>query len=94
MILEMSQRLNIPRRMGLERIFSLKKEKEALEEIQLESLDHGPGILPFKLGPTRIISYYHTFLQDIDLNLIDWHISNLHTQLENLNNYLTIVIPC
>lgn len=63
----------------------------AAEEIILESLDNGPGLLPFKLGPTKIISQYHSFLQPIDLNDMASKVSVVKAQLNRirpqLNNY-------
>lgn len=51
------------------------------KEIRLESLDHGPGLLPFNLGPTKLITHYHTFLQRIRLDDIEDKISLLRNQL-------------
>lgn len=58
------------------------------EEVTLESLDNGPGLLPFKLGPTKLISHYHAFLQHVDLNDIDYKIDTVRTQLLNLGPQL------
>lgn len=61
------------------------------QEIQLDDLDNGPGILPFALGATKIVSHHHTFLQDINLKQIENQIYNLRTQLAEttiiLSNY-------
>lgn len=50
------------------------------KEIKLESLDHGPGLLPFNLGPTNLITHYHTFLQRIRLDEIENKITLLRGQ--------------
>jgi hypothetical protein len=58
--------------------------------VVLDKLDYGPGILPFKLGPTKIISHYHSFLYTIDLNDIHSKVLSVKSQLNefrpNLNN--------
>lgn len=51
------------------------------QDIRLDSLDNGPGILPFNLGATKIISHFHTFLQDIDLGKIESHVNTVKAQL-------------
>ncbi|KAL0894309.1 hypothetical protein ABMA27_014306 [Loxostege sticticalis] len=58
------------------------------QEIRLESLDDGPGLLPFKLGPTRLITHYHTFLQRIQLNDIEDKILQLQTQVQTYETRL------
>lgn len=61
------------------------------EEIKLEGLNNGPGVLPFKLGPMRLTTHYHTFLQYIELKDINDKISSVRIQLveikEILDNY-------
>lgn len=59
------------------------------QDIHLESLNNGPGILPFKLGPAKITSHYHTFLQDIDLEQIHKQVNLTRTQLNNAANNMT-----
>lgn len=66
-----------------------------MQEIKLESLDDGPGILPFKLGPARIITHYHSFLQYVDLIelrnkiiSVENQIDNFSPQLHNKTNFL------
>lgn len=49
--------------------------------IRLDDLSNGPGILPFNLGMTKIVSHYHSFLQEIDINIIQGQIDSLRTQL-------------
>ena len=63
---------------------------QAAREIRLESLDDGPGILPFRLGPTRLITHYHAFIQPIRLddiqdkiNMIRYQIQEFVTKLPN-----------
>lgn len=51
------------------------------QDIRLDSLDNGPGILPFNLGATKIISHFHTFLQDIDLKEIESQVNTIKSQL-------------
>lgn len=51
------------------------------QEINLDDLGNGPGLLPFKLGPTVIISHFHTFLQDIDIEVIQKNIYDIKLQL-------------
>lgn len=58
------------------------------QEIKLESLSEGPGILPFRLGPMNLISHYHTFIQFTDLSLIENNISTVRTQITETANRL------
>lgn len=51
-------------------------------EIRLESLDEGPGLLPFNLGQARLITHYHTFLQYIELTDIENRLESVTTQLD------------
>lgn len=61
------------------------------EEIKLDNLDDGPGLLPFKLGPASIITHYHTFLQYTDLNIIEEQLDTIRNQMTDvklrLDNY-------
>lgn len=59
------------------------------QDIQLESLSDGPGILPFKVGPARITSHYHTFLHDINFDEIQRQLDLTKTQLTDVTNNLT-----
>lgn len=52
-------------------------------EIKLESLDDGPGLLPFKMGAMNLVTYYHSFIQFIDLTDIEEKINSVLIQLEN-----------
>ncbi|XP_045484898.1 uncharacterized protein LOC111002774 [Pieris rapae] len=56
------------------------------QEIILDSLDNGPGLLPFRLGPTRIISHYHSFINYIDLE-------NIHLQVESVKSQMSKLAP-
>lgn len=60
-------------------------------EIRLEQLDNGPGLLPFKLGPTKLITQYHSFIQYIELTDIENQLDSIYSQINNfrtqLNNY-------
>ncbi|XP_061379911.1 uncharacterized protein LOC133319454 [Danaus plexippus] len=58
------------------------------QEIKLESLGNGPGILPFKLGLAKIISHYHSFIQHIDLHEIRSTIESVKTQLDSFSPQL------
>lgn len=60
-----------------------------LDAIRLDDLSDGPGILPFKLGSTKIISHDHTFLQEIDIDMISRQIDILQVQLTDLSNKLS-----
>lgn len=51
-------------------------------EIKLESLDDGPGILPFKLGNSRLITHYHSFLQFIELTDIENRLDSVDSQIK------------
>lgn len=58
-------------------------------EIRLESLDNGPGILPFKLGQARLITHYHSFLQFIDLTDIKDRLDSIDLQLRHFETKLS-----
>lgn len=57
-----------------------------LQEIKLESLDDGPGLLPYKLGAMKITTHYHTFIQYVQLSNIEYNIRSLKTQLIQCQN--------
>lgn len=59
------------------------------QEIRLESLDEGPGLLPFKLGQMKITTHHHTFIQYIQLSNIENNVHSLQTQLRNCQNQMT-----
>ena len=63
-------------------------QQETSQEIKLESLDESPGILPFRLGTTRLISHYHTFIQTVNLHDIRHKINILQSQLSNFKTKL------
>lgn len=52
-----------------------------MQEIRLESLADGPGLLPYKLGRTRLITHYHSFLQYIELDNIENKALDVKNQL-------------
>ncbi|XP_026744721.1 uncharacterized protein LOC113506565 [Trichoplusia ni] len=58
------------------------------QEIRLETLADGPGLLPYKLGPTRLTIHYHSFIQPIDLNDIENKIDSVQTQLNTFRTKL------
>lgn len=51
------------------------------EDITLERLEDGPGLLPFKLGAAKIVSHYHSFLLYIDLDDIQSKVNEVALQL-------------
>lgn len=61
-----------------------------MQEIKLENLNDGPGILPFKIGHARIISHYHSFLQTINLQDLQTKLHSIQLQIDTtapeLNN--------
>lgn len=57
-------------------------------EIILESMDDGPGLLPFRLGPMTLITHYHNFLQYIDLTNIENRINSVRTQIPEMQTTL------
>ncbi|XP_052742649.1 uncharacterized protein LOC128198925 [Bicyclus anynana] len=59
------------------------------QEVKLENLDEGPGVLPFKLGPTRIISHYHSFIQSINLQDIETKVNSVINQLDAIEPVLS-----
>lgn len=69
-------------------ILTLTNLAQAEPEIRLESLDKGPGLLPFKLGQTRVVSHFHTFLQYTDLGDIGTNIDKLKAQLSEASQML------
>ncbi|CAB3250091.1 unnamed protein product [Arctia plantaginis] len=58
------------------------------QEIRLDNLDNGPGLLPFKLGPARVTTHHYTFLQYIDLDRIEHEINELRGQLLSFEHRL------
>lgn len=59
-----------------------------MQEIKLESLDDGPGILPFKLGSAKIISHYHSFLQYVNLQELRDKVISVDNQLDSFSPQL------
>lgn len=51
------------------------------QQINLESLADGPGILPYHLGTMRLTTHHHTFIQYVDLNDIEDKVSQIQRQL-------------
>lgn len=62
--------------------------QETSQEITLESLDDGPGLLPFHLGATKLITHFHTFLQYIQLKDISDKIEVLQVQLSDFKRQI------
>jgi hypothetical protein len=52
-------------------------------------LDDGPGLLPFKLGKTKLTTHYHTFLQLINLDKIEKEIVTLKDDLQDYRDRLS-----
>lgn len=50
-------------------------------KFRLDDLSDGPGILPFKLGPAKIVDHYHTFLEEIHIDSIKQQIDVSQNQL-------------
>ncbi|KAL0879699.1 hypothetical protein ABMA27_003414 [Loxostege sticticalis] len=59
------------------------------QDVTIDSLDGGPGLLPFKLGPTKIVAHYHSFLTFIDLNTINKQVEQVKSQLFDLKSNLS-----
>lgn len=59
------------------------------QEIKLESLDDGPGLLPYKLGLMKLTTHHHTFIQYVQLSNIENNVQSLRTQLVTCQNRLT-----
>lgn len=51
------------------------------QEIKLESLADGPGLLPHRLGLMRLTTHYHTFIQYVQLDELEDKIDLLRNQL-------------
>lgn len=60
-----------------------------LQEIKLESLNDGPGLLPFKLGSMKLTTHLHTFIQYVKLDDIETNIHSLETQLLDCRNRMS-----
>lgn len=59
------------------------------QEIRLETLADGPGLLPYRLGPTRLTTHYHSFIQYIQLTDIEDKINSVQTQLKTFKTRLS-----
>nr|XP_037875420.1 uncharacterized protein LOC119630360 [Bombyx mori] len=66
----------------------LTRHLTTAHEIKLETLENGPGLLPFKLGQTRLVSHYHSFLQYIELADVDNRLDSVQTQLKYFKDQL------
>lgn len=55
------------------------------EDISLDPLENGPGLLPFKLGATKIISHHHSFLLYINLADIQSKVDLVKLQFKEFN---------
>lgn len=56
--------------------------------VTINSLQDGPGLLPFKLGPIKVISHYHSFLNHINLSDIRLQIQSVKTQVLEVGTQL------
>lgn len=54
------------------------------QEVTIDSLGNGPGILPFNLGTTRIISHYHSFLSYVNLDKIQFQVDSISSKLSEV----------
>lgn len=54
------------------------------QEVTIDSLGSGPGILPFNLGTTRIISHYHSFLSYVNLDKIQFQVDSISSKLSEV----------
>lgn len=54
----------------------------------IDSLQDGPGLLPFKLGPAKVISHFHSFLQNIDLADVHTQVKSFQVKLLDLKNQI------
>jgi hypothetical protein len=61
-----------------------------MQEIKLKNLNDGPGILPFKIGHSRITSHYHSFLQTINLQDLQTKLHSIQLQVDGTALNLTI----
>lgn len=59
------------------------------QEIKLEDLADGPGLLPFDLGDMKLTTQKHTFLQYIELTDIENSINSVETQLKQTKDRLS-----
>lgn len=59
------------------------------QEIRLEDLADGPGILPFNIGDMKLTEQTHTFLQYIELTNIEDSINGIQSQLNEAKDKLT-----
>ena len=58
------------------------------QEVMIDPLGNGPGILPFNLGATRIISHYHSFLNYVNLDSIQSQIDTVNTRMTDVRHTL------
>lgn len=56
------------------------------QDVTIDSLQDGPGLLPFKLGQTKIVSHYHSFLNNINL-------ADIHSQVKQVKSQLSKLKP-
>lgn len=59
------------------------------QEIRLEDLADGPGLLPFNIGDMKLTTQTHTFLQYIELTDIESSINIVRDQLKEARDRLT-----
>lgn len=55
------------------------------QKIEIKSLKNNPGILPLKLGSTRIQLTYHTFIHNYDLSPFRGHIAEIDKLLQDIS---------
>lgn len=59
------------------------------QEVMIDPLENGPGLLPFNLGTTRIISHYHSFLNYINLSYIQSKVDIIKSKVSEFRPKLT-----
>lgn len=57
-------------------------------DIRLDDLSNGPGLVPFKLGGSRIISHDHAFLQEIRIDRLQQQVDLLKIQITDIANHI------
>lgn len=63
--------------------------QETNREVTFENLEDGPGLLPFRLGSTRLITHYHTFIQYTKLRDIADKIELSQNQINEFKHRLS-----
>lgn len=59
---------------------------KAQQEVAITPLDNNPGILPFKLGNSKLIDYEHSFIHPIELDSVRESIDIITKQKDQMDN--------